>query len=60
MAILGHSDETETLRTHSHLWPDSDIRTQRLSTPCSPLLRTPCGPGTNNTRSDLHVYPTAV
>jgi len=27
-AILGHSDETETLRTYSHLWPDSDSRTR--------------------------------
>ena len=27
-AILGHADETETLRTYSHLWPDADIRTR--------------------------------
>ena len=25
-AILGHADETETLRTYSHLWPDADTR----------------------------------
>lgn len=27
-AILGHADETETLRTYSHLWPDADARTR--------------------------------
>jgi len=27
-AVLGHSDETETLRTYSHLWPDADVRTR--------------------------------
>lgn len=27
-SILGHSDETETLRTYSHLWRDSDTRTR--------------------------------
>ncbi len=27
-AILGHTDETETLRTYSHLWPDSETRTR--------------------------------
>jgi integrase len=27
-AVLGHSDETETLRTYSHLWPDADTRTR--------------------------------
>ncbi|TQN44419.1 site-specific recombinase XerD [Blastococcus colisei] len=26
--ILGHADETETLRTYSHLWPDADTRTR--------------------------------
>ncbi len=26
--VLGHSDETETLRTYSHLWPDADTRTR--------------------------------
>ncbi len=27
-AVLGHSDETETLRTYSHLWPDAQQRTR--------------------------------
>jgi integrase len=27
-AVLGHADETETLRTYSHLWPDADTRTR--------------------------------
>jgi integrase len=27
-AVLGHADETETLRTYSHLWPDADARTR--------------------------------
>ena len=27
-AILGHSDESETLRTYSHLWPDAGARTR--------------------------------
>lgn len=26
--VLGHADETETLRTYSHLWPDADVRTR--------------------------------
>jgi hypothetical protein len=26
--VLGHADETETLRTYSHLWPDADTRTR--------------------------------
>jgi integrase len=26
--VLGHADETETLRTYSHLWPDADARTR--------------------------------
>ena len=55
-AILGHSDETETLRTYSHLWPDSDTRTRAavdaIFTPAADSLRT----RTNNTLSDLHVY----
>lgn len=27
-AVLGHSSETETLRTYSHLWPDAQARTR--------------------------------
>ncbi len=27
-AVLGHSDESEVLRTYSHLWPDADQRTR--------------------------------
>ncbi|SEO75415.1 tyrosine-type recombinase/integrase [Trujillonella endophytica] len=26
--VLGHADETETLRTYSHLWPDAETRTR--------------------------------
>ena len=44
MAILGHSDETETLRTYSHLWPDWDTRTRAavdaMFTPAADSLRT--------------------
>ncbi len=43
-ALLGHSDETETLRTYSHLWPDSDTRTRAavdaMFTPAADSLRT--------------------
>jgi len=27
---LGHANPSETLRTYSHLWPDSDDRTRQV------------------------------
>jgi hypothetical protein len=27
---LGHANPSETLRTYSHLWPDSDERTRQV------------------------------
>jgi integrase len=52
-AVLGHADETKTLWTYSHLWPDADSRTRAavdavLGTPAD-SVRTG-GPGP---RSDL-------
>ncbi len=27
-AVLGHADESEVLRTYSHMWPDAERRTR--------------------------------
>lgn len=50
-AVLGHSDETETLRTYSHLWPDASDRTMAA---VDGLFRSS---GADSVRTDAAAYP---